>query len=158
MICDKIEVGKNRVELGENDEKSDDGFLMVVETRWGTPNDYNITSGKGIPISIKYPEEMNEGQLNNLQLWFDNIERDVYNNVSNLIDLESFSQYFILQEFCGNVDSVWGSYYMNKHFNDDKLYFGPGWDYELALDNDVRIYPTNEKNKWTFNFGDSQEH
>ena len=153
MICDKIEVGENRIELGENEEKNDDGFLMVVER--SRENDYKIVSEKGIPITIKYPEEPSDRQLSDLKFWFDNIERDAYNNITDLIDLESFSQYFILEEFCANIDSVYGSYYISKHYNDDKLYFGPCWDYDLALDNDIRLYPTNQKNKWTFNFGDS---
>ena len=152
IICDKVEVGKNRVELGENN----DGFLMVIEDGWSqSEDDYCITSDKGIPITIKYPDNPSDLQLNELKSWFDNIETDAYNDISNLIDLESFSQYFILQEFCADVDSVAGSYYITKHFNDDKLYFGPGWDYDLSFDNDKRIYPTNEKNKWTFNYGNS---
>ena len=157
MICEKVEVGKNRVELGENDENSNDGFLMVVEDDWSkNEGDYCFTSEKEIPITIKYPEEPSDSQLSDLKYWFDNIERDAYNyNITDLIDLESFSQYFLLEEFTGDVDSVAGSYYITKHFNDDKLYFGPGWDYDLTFDNDARIYPTNEKNKWTFNCGGS---
>ena len=156
IICDKVEVGKNRVELGENDEKNDDGFLMEIKMRWGKTDNHGFISDKNIPIEIKYPDEPNNEQLNNLKYWFNNIERDAYNyNITDLIDLESFSQYFILQEFTADIDCVWGSYFITKHFNDEKLYFGPGWDYDLALDNDKRLYPTNEKTKWTFNIGDS---
>ena len=35
------------------------------------------------------------------------------------------------------------------------MYFGPAWDFDLALDNDWRLYPTNKKEKWIFNYGDS---
>ena len=155
-ICEKVEVSKNRVELGENDENSDEGFLMTVESFLNqNEGDYRINSEKGIPITIKYPDEPSERQLNDLKTWFDNIENNVYNNIVDFIDIDSFSKHFLLQEFCANVDFVWGSYYITKHFNDEKLYFGPGWDFDLAFDNDRRIYPTNERNKWTFNCGGS---
>ena len=156
MLCEKVEVGNNRVDLGKNKEGSDDGFLMDIEGIYNIKkDDITFNSDKGIPIIIKYPKNPSDIELSNLKYWFDNIERDVYNNITKLIDLKSFSQYFILQEFCANIDSVYGSYYVYKRFNDNKLYFGPAWDYDLALDNDRRIYPTNEKNKWTFNFGES---
>ena len=156
MICEKVEVGKNRVELGENEENYDDGFLIVIENDWSkSKEDYVVTSEKGIPMTIRYPDEPSDSQLSNLKNWFDNIERDVYNNITDLIDLDSFSKHFLLEEFISDIDFVYGSYYITKNYNDDKIYFGPGWDYDLAFDNDFRIYPTNEKTKWTYNFGGS---
>ena len=35
------------------------------------------------------------------------------------------------------------------------MYFGPAWDFDLSLDNDVRLYPTNSKKKWIFTYGGS---
>ena len=35
------------------------------------------------------------------------------------------------------------------------MYFGPGWDFDLTFDNDIRIYPTNEKKNWTYNYGNT---
>lgn len=33
------------------------------------------------------------------------------------------------------------------------MHFGPAWDFDLSLDNDNRLYPTNSQEKWIFNFG-----
>ena len=34
---------------------------------------------------------------------------------------------------------------MTKERSDDKLHFGPVWDFDIAFDNDNRIYPVLEK-------------
>ena len=162
ILCDKIEVGKGRVELTDSDDleneessSSNEGFLVVIENSWGQEESYKVTTEKGIPMTIKYPDEPEQNQKKYLKDWFDKVERDAYDGVTDNIDIDSFSQYFILEEFCANVDSVWGSNYLTKHVNDEKLYFGPAWDFDLSLDNDRRLYPTNEKPKWVYNYGDS---
>ena len=158
IICDKVEKGENRVELDTLDETMNDypeitgGYLMEVDG-FADQEPYHFKSKKGVKITIKYPETT-KNQTAYLKDWFDELEENIYTNqkVDN-IDLESFSQFFILNEFCADIDSVWSSYYVTKQRNDDKLHFGPAWDFDLSLDNDNRLYPTNSQEKWIFNFG-----
>ena len=35
---------------------------------------------------------------------------------------------------------------------DDKIYFGPVWDFDLAFDNALILYPTNEKKNFAYKF------
>ena len=65
------------------------------------------------------------------------------------LDLESFLRNFIIGEFCGNVDAFW-SVYMYKDAADGKLYTGPTWDHDLSLDNDYRLYPTNNLTDYVY--------
>ena len=158
IICDKIEKGKGRVELDSMDETYNEypnitgGYLMEIDG-FADQEPYHFTSKKGVKVTIKYPDTTNQ-QNSYLKNWFDSIEENIYNNqnVDN-VDLETFSQFFILNEFCADIDSVWSSYYITKQRNDDKMHFGPAWDFDLSLDNDNRLYPTNSKEKWIFNFG-----
>ncbi len=158
IICDKIEKGKGRVELDSMDETYNEypnitgGYLMEIDG-FADQEPYHFTSKKGVKVTIKYPDTTNQ-QNSYLKNWFDSIEENIYNNqnVDN-VDLETFSQFFILNEFCADIDSVWSSYYITKQRNDDKMHFGPAWDFDLSLDNDNRLYPTNSKGKWIFNFG-----
>ena len=158
IICDKIERGDGRVELDKIDEDCNDvpcitgGYLMEIDG-FADQETYHFTSAKGVKVTIKYPDTTNE-QKTYLKNWFDELEANIYDNqrVDN-IDLETFSQFFILNEFCADIDSVWSSYYVTKQRNDDKLHFGPAWDFDLSLDNDNRLYPTNSKEKWIFNYG-----
>ena len=160
IICDKIEKGEGRVELDTINETCNDypeitgGYLMEIDAH-ADLEEYHFTSKKGVKVTIKYPDT-NKNQSNYIKNWFDNIEENLYNNQNiHSIDLETFSQYFILKEFCADIDSVFSSYYITKNRNDDKMYFGPAWDFDLALDNDRRLYQTNKKEKWIFNYGNS---
>ena len=87
--------------------------------------------------------------------YLNELESSVYSNNFSYIDLNSFYRYFIMQEFCGDIDIVFSSFHCTKRRNDIKLYFGPVWDYDLSFDNDKRLIPTNEKPKFVFNYGDS---
>ena len=60
-----------------------------------------------------------------------------------------------MQEFCGDIDTVFSSFHITKRKNDNKTYFGPVWDYDRAFDNDNRLYPTNNKSNFTLYYGDS---
>ena len=158
IICDKIEKGKNRVELDDLDETMNEypeitgGYLMEVDG-FADQETYHFTSKKGVKVTIKYPDAT-KNQTAYIKSWFDDIEQNIYENqnVDN-IDLETFSQFFILNEFCADIDSVWSSYYITKQRNDDKIHFGPAWDFDLSLDNDNRLYPTNSLDTWIFNYG-----
>lgn len=55
------------------------------------------------------------------------------------MDLDSFYKYFLMQEFCGDIDFVLSSFHCTKRRNDDKLYFGPVWDYDLSFDNEPNV-------------------
>ena len=158
IICDKIEKGKNRVELDDLDETMNEypeitgGYLMEVDG-FADQETYHFNSKKGVKVTIKYPDAT-KNQTAYIKSWFDDIEQNIYENqnVDN-IDLETFSQFFILNEFCADIDSVWSSYYITKQRNDDKIHFGPAWDFDLSLDNDNRLYPTNSLDTWIFNYG-----
>ena len=158
IVCDKIEKGKDRVELDTLDETMNDypeitgGYLMEIDG-FADQETYHFNSKKGVKVTIKYPEAT-KNQTAYLKNWFDELEENIYTNqIVDNIDLETFSQFFILNEFCADIDSVWSSYYVTKQRNDDKLHFGPAWDFDLSLDNDNRLYPTNSQEKWIFNFG-----
>ena len=60
-----------------------------------------------------------------------------------------------MQEFSGDIDIVVSSFHIYKERNDDKLSFGPVWDYDLAFDNDERLIPTKEKDMFCYNYGTS---
>ena len=41
---------------------------------------------------------------------------------------------------------------MYKERGDDKIYFGPVWDFDLAFDNNNRVYPTLEKKDFIYKY------
>ena len=65
-----------------------------------------------------------------------------------------FLRHFIVGEMSGNTDTYW-SVYMYKHRANDTIYTGPVWDFDLAFDNDQRIYPVNNKSDYIYRSGGS---
>ena len=133
------------------------GYLLQIDSLARDESRSVFKTQKGITGQIIYPEDdkITAEQENYIKYKLNKFEDEVYNGILDSIDLDSFSKYFIIEEFCGDPDHVWSSYYFRKERNDDKFYFGPAWDYDLAFDNDERLIPTNEKTDFCFKYCDS---
>ena len=83
------------------------------------------------------------------------VESEVFNGNIENIGLEEFSKFFLVNEYCGDIDFLWSSCYFHKKRNDSKIYFGPVWDFDLALDNHELLIPTNEKDFFCYQRGGS---
>lgn len=168
FICDQIEVNEKRINIekisyNDIDEPNITGGyliefdLKVVEEEDELYEKNLILTEKGLVGEIKHPDsdEINKRQKEYINNFLNLVERNVYNGDISNIDLDSFSKYFLLQEFCGNIDFVQSSFYCYKKRNINKLFFGPLWDFDLSFDNDERLIPTNDKNDFCLNYGDT---
>ena len=162
-ICDQVEVKKGRVEVTEMDKTDNEypeitgGYLLEFDQRVIGDQKLFFLTDKGLIGEIKYPDEddITKEQINYIRQYMNNFEKYAYKGDFKYFDLDSFYNYFIMQEFCGDVDSVISSFHIYKERNDDKLHFGPVWDYDLAFDNDGRLFPTKDKDIFCYNFGSS---
>ena len=114
-------------------------------------------TNRGIIGEIKYPdsEDITKEQENYIKKYLNKLEKSTYNGNLKYLDLPSFYRYFIIEEFAGDIDSTLSSFNCHKKKGDDKLYFGPVWDFDLSFDNAETMIPTNEKNKFTLYYGGS---
>ena len=157
-ICDKIEVDENRVNITKMEPTDlEGGYLLKIDgyAEWSGEDPYK--TDKGIVGNIEYPEsdDITQEQKRYIISKLNQLEEEVYKNISDSIDLNSYSRYFLVEEFCGDPDHVWSSFYFTKDRNDDRFYFGPVWDFDLAFDNDFRLIPTNNKTDFCFAYGAS---
>ena len=157
QLCDQIDINKNRVPITEMTPEDNDGdaltggYLIEVdayankETSW-------FNSNKGNPVTIKSPDdnEITPQQSQYIKSYFNTMEQQW----STYLDLNSFLRHFLVGELSGNTDTYW-SVYMYKDRNDSKLYTGPVWDFDLAFNNDKRIYPVNQKTDYIYRSGGS---
>lgn len=82
---------------------------------------------------------------------FSNIERMIFsrkvvddpNSIWDYLDINSFVDYYIIQEFLGINDMFSASTYFYKDVR-GKLHIGPAWDYNNALNNFFTELPENE--------------
>ena len=159
ILCEKIEVEENRVNITKMDKKCkkepdvSGGYLIEGDTNGKKDRSYFKTN-RGIRFTIKYPKV--ENLIRNQYLYisnkFNEVENEIFDNNINSLDIDSFVKYFIVEEFCANVDSIYNSFYIYKERNDKKLYFGPVWDMDLAFDNSYIMFPTNDKKNFAYKF------
>ena len=162
-ICDQVEIGKNRINLDKM-EKTDisepnisGGYYMEIDGGGDFYGYAYLETPKGIKWKINNPDddEIATEQKNYIIQKMNNFESEAYEGNFNSMDLETYSKFFIQEEFCGDPDELWSSFYFTKKRNDDKFYFGPVWDFDLAFDNDMRLIPTNDKPNFAFYYGAS---
>ena len=168
QLCDHIDVRENRVDIKEmkasdiSGENLTGGYAIEIDA-YAYGEDIWFSSNRGTPVTIKSPDNEKVTQHKNyINDHFNKFEAAVFSsNYTNpetgfrkYMDTETFARHFLIGEFCGNTDTYW-SVRMYKQRSDDKFYFGPIWDYDLAFENDWRTYPINDKDDWVFRSGGS---
>ena len=169
QLCDQISIDKARVPITEMTPEDIEGsavtggYLVEVDAYAGSETSW-FSSTHGIPVTIKSPgdDEIVAKQsayikrtfnLMESALWSSNFKDDSIGYRSKL-DVESFLRHFIVGELAGNTDTYWSTY-MYKERDQVPFHVGPVWDFDLAMDNDSRIYPVNNRADWVYNSGGS---
>lgn len=130
-----VEIGKSVVDL-----RDPMGVLMELDNLYYWEEDYR-ESGNGDHLVLKdaVSDANKEIARKEFMLDYDEFEKVVaekdYEKVKELVNVESFAQYYLLSEFLVNPDAYWTSFYMYKDGIEDKIHAGPGWDFDLAFAN-----------------------
>ena len=156
-ICDSIEVGYNRVNISKayennlNESINKEGYLLEIDAEYYNGKKH-FKSDKGIYAKILYPKDNNitPEQEKYIIQKFNKVEKEVYDNNLDNIDLYTYSKLFLLKELCGDLTHLYKNYYITNNANNEKFFFGPVWEFETAFDNDKILIPTNEKPSFCF--------
>lgn len=165
QLCDQIEVASKRVEVEKMQETDvtlpalSGGYLIEVDAYAYQEISWFESARNRIPVTIKYPkdDEIVSAQSNYIKSHFDMLEEAVFadnytdqiNGYRKYLHLHTFIRHFLVGEISGNTDTYW-SVYMYKKRNNDLLYVGPVWDFDIAFDNDNRTYPINNNTNWIY--------
>ncbi len=156
VMLEKVKRDSNRVDISKlttADTTGDDltgGYIMKLDKMTGSGGDgwasnYNGFPGSPIEFLFEYPADdvILPPQANYIQAYVDSFENALYaswflspdSGYKKYIDLQSFVDYFILNETCKNVDAYRNStfLYKKKITKGGKLYVGPAWDYNIAF-------------------------
>ncbi|KAA6302990.1 MAG: hypothetical protein EZS26_000885 [Candidatus Ordinivivax streblomastigis] len=149
FASDRIDVNENRINIDEmtpNDMQEPNisgGYQLEIDAYANLEDKYFYTN-RGIPFSIKSPDsdEILPSQENYIHDHVNYIENNLFANTAfacdALIDIQSAVKYYLHSELTGNCDSYW-CIHNHKKRNDDKLYFGPVWDYDQAFLTNERV-------------------
>lgn len=146
LLGEHIRIGEDRVniaELGAADADISGGYLLEIDERKGEPEWFETTEAKMV-FCINTPENIPANQKVYISTYIQRIENILYakdginpvNELPKYLDLTSFIDYYLLNELSKNVDgNLRLSTFLYKNRGDDKVYFGPVWDYDIAFGN-----------------------
>src|SRR5690606_14050938 len=86
------------------------------------------------------------------EVLFSDNYRDPVNGYSRFVDMNSLVNWYIACELSANPDAYWSTYLVKRR-NDEKIYFGPLWDFDIAYHNDFRINKSLYRNMSEVGFG-----
>lgn len=158
ILMEKIKRDKDRVDIAKLD--ADDlagdsltgGYIIKVDKYTGTGgvdwlSDFPNISGGLLYIQYHYPEAavLQPQQLNYIEQYVDSFEyalnglnfADTSIGYAKYIDVNSFIDFYIINEISKNIDGYRLSTYMHKdkQSKGGKLTMGPFWDFNLAFGN-----------------------
>ena len=177
---DKNRVNIKKLDVNDNESKLiSGGYIIKIDKTTGESSnhgDYNDkisfysnydTNGekdKDKKIYFLYdvpsPESISVGQKNYIQSYIHSFENVLISNnfldpvtgYRQFIDIQSFVDYFLLNELSHNPDAYRLSTYMHKD-RGGKLKMGPIWDYNIAFGN-VNYCKGDAVNNWIYKYND----
>lgn len=147
LLTEKVELGKNRVDVGNG------GVLCEIDSRHNHSFDNYYDTPLGVHITFKEPDEtlisgtIKETIINKIRDAEASLRRG-YDEYSKHIDVDSFVNWYILNELVKNYDSKFVTscfFYMD---NNGIIHMGPIWDYDTCLGNQITGDGTEKPIGW----------
>ncbi|MCM1990222.1 CotH kinase family protein [Oceanirhabdus seepicola] len=148
LMIEKIKRGNDRVDiLPSQDDKGETSFIVAKDQ----PKEGDIviqTYGKEIYIydygivGIYPNRDITDNQIDYISKTISEFERVLYSDKYDVvgegygehIDVDSFVDYFIINEFFNNTDAGIFSTYIYKDYG-EKIKAGPVWDFNISMGN-----------------------
>jgi len=181
VLTEKLKRDKNRIDISKlkeediSGEELTGGYILKIDKANGTDEfsytDYNSflsehrarnANNQNIYFNYEYPKAVNikTEQKEYIKQYVRDFEnslagddfKDITNGYSKYIDVDSFVDFFILNELANNVDGYRLSTYLTKNKN-EPLKIGPLWDFNLALGN-ANYCDGNRNDVWAYKFNE----
>lgn len=139
LLCEPITINKNRVNISEEVENGTDiGYLVQLSEYSESPKfrlegrEYEIKNDlSSDPNTAKAQEQYIRSFM---QHCWSAVASGDQAQIESCIDLDSVIDTYIVEEVVKNIDVGWDSFYFYKDAG-GKLFFGPIWDFDLAMGN-----------------------
>ncbi len=175
VFMEKLKRDKERIDINKlkDDENSGEdltgGYILKIDKGYDEQNSFISTYGSSISSESQeirfiytYPkaDKITPEQKDYIATYINDFETalasdeftDPVNGYAAYADMDSFVDFFILNELSNNVDGYRISTYMHKDKN-EKLKMGPIWDFNLAFGN-ADYCSGGETNVWAYKFNE----
>ena len=155
QLVDERDLGAGRTDITLHRNPARSEFMLEWDSRMrGEPNqglDWVLTS-TGIPFEIRFPSGQDTSYshaayvLRFLERVSYAIRNGNFEDFENLVDIPSFVDFYLVQEFVKNPDAGWSSVFMTirGQRNERRLVMGPLWDFDLAAGGTLMVYNPGE--------------
>ncbi|MBO5653538.1 MAG: CotH kinase family protein, partial [Clostridia bacterium] len=137
-LTEQVEVGKYRIDIDDSRSEAENGFLVELDN-YASGTYVRINGQKFAIKSDIYSDE----QIDFVEDYLDRVDDAIYDGdqalLSELVDMDSVVDMYIVQEFAKNIDVGWSSFFMYRDVG-GKLTFAPPWDFDLSFGNDNRLH------------------
>ncbi len=145
MLIEKVTVNEDRVNIQnpKTDSSLEADFMVELDNYASKAGEKGIVwfTAKGFPYEIRGEDNMTAERCDYVDQWVTN----AYNiacdgteaEIRAILDIDSLVDIYLVEEIMKNIDCGWSSFFLYRR--DGKLYFGPGWDFDLAAGNDGRL-------------------
>lgn len=141
LLCEQMQTGKGRVDIEQDEYDNTNGsyfFELDFEDRIladGLVKNVSYFESNGMNFALKYPDDDDATYDRCLYIksFMDTVFMKIKNktNYETVMDVDSFIDFYIIQELFKNVDSIQSSVYY--YVENKMLYAGPVWDFDIAL-------------------------
>ena len=158
QLTEAIEIAPGRVDITPQripplpDDDLSGGYLLEID---GTQDGNCFTTDRcHVPIRIHEPDDDNINMAQQTYITsvvnefecrlMDDDFCDCARGYRPLVDTLQIADWYICQELTGNGDAFHNTFFY-KEQGDDRLHFGPLWDYDIAFGNDNRLGDTTHE-------------
>ena len=153
LLTEQINENSERTNIKYDFTENDTSVPFLIEVDSYAEEDGSVLGVDYFKIgdlnySVKYPdssERYTKEQFEYIESYVKKVNSLAYSKnvdldeLSKYVDLESFIDYYIIQEIMAQADIAYKSVYMYKSI-DGKLTMGPLWDYDWSLDGPSLFY------------------
>ena len=141
LLCEQMQTGTGRVDI-EQDEYDPANPTAFFELDFldriladGLVENQSYFETHGYYFGLKYPDsdDITVAQCANIKRYVDRAFNKIFtaHNYDLVIDVDSFIDYYLINELFKNVDVVQTSVYF--YLKDGMVFAGPVWDFDIAL-------------------------
>jgi hypothetical protein len=152
QLVEAIKIDENRVDIEEiTRENPQRGYILEIDYR--KKESFNFITTRGVTFSCSDPDENLDAVITGgTQTLFEKIKTDVQyvedvlfsenftdpdNGYRTYLDVESFIDWYLVNEITKNIDATVTSAFMYYDGERKKYCMGPIWDFDIALGNYV---------------------
>lgn len=129
-LCKNLDVDRNYYLM---EREFYDRFALESDKKKG------FMTEDGECFVIVKPSTISEKEIDSLSQRMNEIDESIRSlkDIDQNVDMDSFAKRYVVEEVMKNYDAGISSayFYLNANIYESKLFYGPGWDYDMSLGN-----------------------